>query len=120
MLFRDVIGLIRPMKTGGVYLVFLKIAYHKIQHIINEHGTRLISNEDFVVALLEFYELLCFTSLEKMSRESHTYFYTVLNDTFKLMTSLGRRGSPQSESATHRSSRCPTKGSSPSLRRSTG
>lgn len=89
MLFRDVIGLIRPMKMGGVYLVFLKVAYKGIQKIINDAGMKLISNEYFVVTLLEFYEILCFTSLDKMGRDSHTYFYTVLNDTFKLLSSLG-------------------------------
>lgn len=90
MLFRDVIGLVRPMRSGAVYLVFLKITYYRIQAIINEYGGKLISNEDFVVSLLEFYELLCFTSLEKMNRESHSYYYSVLNDTLKLLTSLGR------------------------------
>jgi len=88
MLFRDIIGLIRPLKSGSIYLVFLKIAYTKLQNLINEHGAKLITNEDFVVALLEFYELICFTSLEKMNRDSHSYFYTVLNDTFKLLSFL--------------------------------
>jgi hypothetical protein len=88
MLFRDIIGLVRPMRVGGVYLVFLKVAYKRLQTIINEAGLRLITNETFVVTLLEFYELLCFTSLDKMGRDSHTYFYTVLNDTFKLLSSL--------------------------------
>lgn len=76
------------MKAGGVYLVFLKVAYKRLQSIINEAGLKLISNESFVVTLLEFYELLCFTSLDKMGRDSHPYFYTVLNDTFKLLSSL--------------------------------
>lgn len=87
-MFRDIIGIIRPLKSVNIYLIFIKIAYSKIQSIINDFGGKLISNEFFVVALLEFYEILCFTSLDKMSRDSHTSFYRILNDTFKLLSTL--------------------------------
>lgn len=91
MIFRDIIGLIRPLKSSPVYLIFLKIGYTRMQELIGKNWNTHMTNEDFIVALLEFYELICYTSLERMSKDSHSYFYTVLNDTFQLLCFLRRK-----------------------------
>jgi len=85
---RDIIGIARPLVNSKAFIIFCKIGYLKIQKMINDCGHQFISSEDFILCLLDFYEVMCNCSMDNLISNSQTIYYSILVDCFKLMTTL--------------------------------
>ena len=68
-LFYDIIGILNGMSMANIFVVFIKIAYRKIKDIIDSHAPKYLNNEEFMIALLKFYSIMCSNCLEKISRD---------------------------------------------------
>lgn len=91
-ILRDIIGIARPLVKSRVFIVFCKIGYLRIQKLINEYGTQFIGSEDFILCLLDFYEVMCACSMDNLLTHSQTIFYSILIDCFKLVSTLSNLG----------------------------
>jgi hypothetical protein len=87
-LFYDIIGIMNSMTLNNIFIVFIKISYERIQIIIEEHGAKYLGDEQFIVALLKFYTIMCENCFSKLQRDSNVIFFKVINDSFCLLTSL--------------------------------
>lgn len=85
---RDIIGLVRPLHKSNVFVIFCKLCYSRILDLFKQYAEQFTSNEQFNLALLDFYDLMCTCSLESMMTNSQTATYTVLLDSFNVLGTL--------------------------------
>ena len=87
-LFYDLIGVLRAISYSSIFVVFIKVTYEKVQALIEKEGSNYIHEENFMVAMLSFYDIMCKNCLEKLQRDSNAVFFKVINDAFILLNSL--------------------------------
>lgn len=85
---RDIIGLVRPLQKSTIFVAFCKLCYNRILDLFKQFAEPYAGNEQFNLALLDFYDLMCTCSLEYMMTNSQTVTYTVLLDSFNVLATL--------------------------------
>lgn len=87
-LFYDLIGILRAISMTNIFVVFIKLSYSRVQELIEKEGVKYVEDEEFMNALLSFYDIMCKNCLDKLQRDSNAVFFKVINDAFVLLTSI--------------------------------
>lgn len=86
--FRDLIGLCRSISISKIFYSFAKIMYPTIEKMLEQYGPKLINEEIFLVALCDFYAMMCKNSGSKIYGQFNAIILKILRNACNLMCTL--------------------------------
>lgn len=87
--FFDIIGIYKAISLSKIIIVFSKICYPKIQELIHTQGMARLRDPEFLVALLDLYNVLIENTSQKYSAaQAHVVMYQIITDACQILVIL--------------------------------